>query len=453
MKSVLKGLRRAPVKFLVRVGWIPPVVWLCCRFVKRLEIAGATGPVVLAVNPARFRGDLEVLAYEQGFRIRVMSLPWQSFLYTCFYQEKDGCLVDRDVPRIAAAQAAYRVYLRKFLPRLYRALGVQAVIGAALHYRQDYDIVAVSHEIGIPAVILHREGNLGSDAVRHQFVERYKMLGQFHGTKLSVHNAIQKNLLIETGFATADQVIVGGNVRMDKFVHAVRSGQYEGRNGRGQNGGGRVTMFSFGPGTGNYQAKPPNWPLQPEKYLLELCRDAHCTVARFAWNHPEIDVVIKAKWGGGWISNVEKLLDAEGLHPRGISNLSVVGDGNAQEMMAQSDVVIAFGSTTLLESAAMGRATIMPYFHEAATDRMAEFVFYREGFDCFDLARSPEEMERMIESRLSGFTPSPKLTSRRIELFEKYVSYWDASATEKCVSTLMALINEAHAPDVRHTVQ
>jgi len=453
MTSVLKNLRRLPIRFLVRIGWIVPVVWLCCRFVKHLEIAGATGPVVLAVNPARFRGDLEVLSYEQGVRIRIMSLPWQSFLYTCFYQEKDNCLVDRNIPRVAAAQAAYRAFLRKFLPRFYDSMGVQAVIGAALIYRQDYDIVSVSHEIGIPALILHREGNLGSDAIRRQFIKRYKTLAKFHGTKISVHNAIQKNLLIETGFATPNQVTIGGNMRMDQFVRAVQAGAYEGQNGRPQNGGGRVTMFSFGPGTGNTSAMPPHWPRHPEKYMMELCYDAHCAVARFARNHPDVEVVIKAKWGGGWISNVERLLDAEGLHPKGIPNLSVVGDGDAQKMMAKSDVVVSFGSTTLLESAAMGRATIMPCFHEAATDRMAEFVFYREGFDCFDLAQSPEEMERMIEMRLSGFTPSPELTNRRIALFEKYVSFWDASATEKCVSTLMALINETPTSEPTATAQ
>jgi hypothetical protein len=435
MYAAIKNLRRLPLLLLVRLGWAGPVAWLCHFFVTSLERDGATGPVVLALNPGRFRGDLEVLAEEQGVRIRAMSFAWQCFLYTCFYKEADSCILDKDEPRIATAQIAYRAFLRKFLPRLFATLGVEAVIGAATHYRQDYDIATVSHELNIPTLILQREGNLGSLAVQRQFSDRCKQVGRFHGTKLMVHNAVQKNILLDTGFATPDQVTVGGNIRMDRFVRAIRAGQFEGKNSAG-----RVTLFSFGPGTGNYKAAPPNWPINPEKYLLEFCRDTHCVAAKFARDHPDVEVVIKAKWGGGWIANIEALLEGQGLHPGEIPNLLIVGDGDAQKMMARSDVVIGFASTTLVESAAMGRATILPYFHEISSERMADFVFYRDDFDCFDLARSPEELEHLIETRLSDFTPTPELNNRRIELFEKYVSHWDASATEKCVAKLTAMI-------------
>lgn len=438
IKNFLKSFRRAPVRLPVRLGWVTPLVWLCCRFVRRIKRDDSNGPVLLALNPARFRGDLEILAEEEGLTICLMPFAWQSFFFTCFYKEDDNCILDREEPRIFQARAAYRGFLRKFLPRFYDVLGVDAVICAAIHYRQDYDIFSVSRELGVPALVLQREGNLGSKATQQQFEARCVAFGRFHGTKLLVHSAIQQDIAIDAGYVAPEQVVVGGNIRMDRFVRNVRAGAYEGRARFG-----RVTFFSFGPGTGNIQAFPPHWPDNPENYLLEFCRDTHCAVARFARNNPSIDVVIKAKWGGGWIANVEALLESRGLRHTEIPNLSITGDGDAQKMIAQSDVVVAFGSTTLLESALMGRPTVLPYFQEAASDRMADFVFYRDDFDCFDVAYSPEELEALIKTRLTEFVLEPSIIKRRIQVFEKYVSFWDGSAAKKFVSELSTAIEQS----------
>lgn len=422
-----------PIRFLVLLGWVTPLVWLCCRFVRRIKRDEADGSVLLALNPARFRGDLEILAEEEGLTIHLMPFAWQSFFFTCFYKENDNCILDREEPRISKAQAAYRSFLRKFLLRFFDELGVDAVICAAIHYRQDYDIFSVSNELGVPAIALQREGNLGSPATQRQFEDRCKAFGRFHGTKLLVHNAIQQGIAIDTGYVSPEQIAVGGDIRMDRFVRDVRAGVFEGRAGRGC-----VTFFSFGPGTGNIQAFPPHWPDNPENYLLDFCRETHCAVARFARNNPSIDVVIKAKWGGGWVGNVEALLESQGLRLAEIPNLSITGEGDAQQMIAQSDAVIAFGSTTLLEATLIGRPTILPYFHEAATEQMADFVFYRDDFDCFEVARSPQELEDLIEARLDLSCAKASTVNRQTKLFEKYVSFWDASATKKFVSELNA---------------
>ena len=423
MIELLKQLRRIPVRFLVRQGIAAPFVWMARWLVTLVGGENATGPTLLALNPARFRGDLEILAQEKDVRVLAMSFDWQCFFYSCFYRDKESCIFDRDLPHIAVNQTLYRKFLHRFLPRFFDALGVDAVIGAAIHYRQDYDIAAVSHSMGIPTLILHREGNLGSRAVRQQFSDRCAISGRFHGTRLLVHNAVQRDILIESGYAVAEQVVVVGSLRMDGFVCRVRAGEFEVPRAKK-----RVVLFSFGPSTGNLEASPPHWPDNPNDYMLNFCRETHCSVARIARDNPDVEVVIKAKWGGRWVSNVVALLESCDLQHAEILNLTITEDGDAQQLMAESDVVVAFGSTTLLESALMGRATILPCFAEAASERMAESVFYHDDFNCFDIATSSSELEQIIMKRLSGFVATQALTERRIALFEKYVSSWDAKA-------------------------
>ena len=75
-----------------------------------------------------------------------------------------------------------------------------------------------------------------------------------------------------------------------------------------------------------------------------------------------MEVVIKPKWGGRWLKQIDEILSKHDIYKGNLSNLTVDYKVDAQELISSSDVVIGFASTTLLEAAVAGKWVIVPNF-------------------------------------------------------------------------------------------
>jgi len=392
--------------------------------VKKNKKFNSDGIVLLALNPFRFRNDLEILESEyKDILIYRMVFSFQCFLFTCFYRNPKSDIHRNINKELKIEQQSYRNFLRQFLPLVVKVFKINIVIGPGLFYRQDYDIATIFKEIGVPVLIFHREGNLATEAFKEDFARRCKLYSSFHGTAMMIHNQVQKNIIYETNYMNNNVHIIGV-LRMDEWVkntHILHNKNMLHK---------RVTLFSFGPGAGFMNAKPPQWPLDPENFMPTLCIEVHKTVINFAINNPKVEVVIKCKWGGSWRKSLLQLVGEKSDEIENIPNLIITADRDAQELISTSDVIIGFGSTTLLEGAVAGKAVIVPHFEEITKKIFAKNIYYKNNFDCFNIANSPRNLYDMIFRYTSNYIPQDHLIEKRHKLFENYISPLDGSARD-----------------------
>lgn len=392
-------------------------------------------PTLVALNPGRFRGELEILA-RNGFRVLRAPYELQSRLLGLFFNDNDDVLAAAQDPVLAARRSHLRTALQSVLTSLYADLGADATISAALHYKQDLDWGAVSDQLGYPFIVLHRENLAASQAIIEHYSERARHIDRFAGSLIAFHNDTMRKIFVDAGYAPTERTAVTGAMRMDDLIVRLPSGPPARR---------QVTLFSFGPGAGILHSGPPHWPRRREEYLWKLCAETHVAVLEFARDHPDISVVVKPKWGGAWVDNLYELYRDRGLDAAAVANFSIVPDADAQDLIDASQVVIGFASTTLLEAAIMDRPVIVPWFAEATEPKWQMHLMFRDARTIFDCAASPAQLKALIETRLDDPAIDAAMRERRRRVFEAYVAPLDGSATTRTVDAIGRIVDAARS--------
>ena len=143
--------------------------------------------------------------------------------------------------------------------------------------------------------------------------------------------------------------------------------------------------------------------------------------------------IIKPKWTGQWSSYVEKELETVGVFWKESTNLSIVVDEPAHDLIMRSDVVVSFGSTTMLEAAIANKPVIVPLYHEAVEEIYKEYIQLVDAFEVLDCADSPENLDELIRDRLKNWSIDSKTIKKRRELFSEYISPVSGGAIDKYV--------------------
>jgi hypothetical protein len=391
---------------------------------------------LLALNPDRFRGDLEILASSGQFRVLRFPFEWQARLLPHF---KDPAIHSSDWMRASSSVGDTREPFRLFLMRIVHYVAkhhrIDCVVGAAVHYVQDADWGAAFKRIGIPYIVFHKENLVATPAYRDDQVKLYKRLGTFEGDHIVVHNDTMKAIFVESGFATDEDVTVCGAMRMDRYLEQIKGASPAPEKPR-------VTLFSFHHVVGITGLRRQH----PESFdgvwsrdgsgFVRLFNAVHSGVARFASENPDVEVVIKTKWGGRWLDKIRQTLLNEGLDPDELSNLRLDATTPAQDLILTSNVVCAFGSTTVLEAAIAGKPVVMPLFEEACVSPYQERVLFGDRLDLFDVATSRDHLVDLLTLRLTDSAIPEDTMERRRGLFEQYVSRLSGTAVECHVSIL-----------------
>ena len=97
--------------------------------------------------------------------------------------------------------------------------------------------------------------------------------------------------------------------------------------------------------------------------LVNFFKNCHNLIINYAYDHPEIDLIIKHKFGGEFLKVIEKnWLEFKNLPlPK---NCKLVSEDNAHDLILKSDLVIAFNSSTMFESGLREIPIIIPVFDE-----------------------------------------------------------------------------------------
>lgn len=429
------------VRATAALGLTWPLTRILSNAIGEIKSATPRSPgcrTIIAFNQERFRSDLQVLADTGEFRVLFLPFYWQKRIIYTFYPD-DLDLMEMYRPAagsfVAKRQALLRRWLRGVLRRLYRQLNIVAAVGAALHYKRDLDFGVASEEIGTPFIVLHRECFLASNAYTTGTSQYYRRVGPFAGSLLIVHNEHTRGIFVDANVAPPANIRSIGVLRMDDYVRRLDA------NKAAPVDAGRrklVTFFSFFEGYGQWDLMPW-WSRDGKEGFVQLFVQVHVEFAQLALRTPDVDFVIKPKWGGTWLDRIDRALAGAGISVNEIPNLSVIVETDAQALILNSDVITTFGSTVQLEAAIAGKPIVVPRFAEASEPYYQDWLVLTPYDHLFDIAHSPKEFSELILHRLEDWQPDDVMMGERRDAFETWVSSLDGQATERYVSA----INEA----------
>ena len=367
---------------------------------------------LLALNYTRFNKDLEILEKTGEFKIYKLPFHWQSRFLNHFYSKEDRSKIGfKKINK--EKQRIFRNFLEDFLFKYYSFLKINSVIGAAIHYRQDIDWGEVSSRIGIPYIVLHKENLYASKGYIKQFKIANKYREEFKGSHVFVHNNVVKKTWLESNIINKSNISVGGCMRMDDFINTKKRLKkiFD------------IVFFSFAPGGGLGAKYDAN--VFPKRNLAgfhNLSEKTHLEVMLFAKNNPNLQVLIKPKWGGKWIEFIYDIAKKNGLEIEKITNLRVDEKLNTHDVINSSKVFLGFNSTVLIEAAIKNKFVIIPIFEEALKDEYKEFIFFRQYLKYFKVANSKKELNLLIEEGLKNKNSFSKILKYRKQIFNDYIS-------------------------------
>ncbi len=399
---------------------------------------------ILALNPERFRRDLYILARFGNFRILEFPFRWQARLFTVFYgfsyQRVSDFYSPLEGSPIYFQRQAYREFLLWLMPLIFKREGISAVIGAAIHYKQDIDIGAVSDAIGVPYIVLHKENMNITEIQQTAQIAKCKIMGEFAGSHIFTHNEATRNCFVQSGYAVNTKVSALGSMRADEFLHAARKFPFS-------NVKRQVVLFSFSPGVGIrsvdsfVSGKNINWPKLGEKGFHRLFSEVHGAFGELAAENPDVNFVIKTKSSGDYTGRIGEALDETGLDWRSFRNLEIPTNADPNELIFSSKVVCAFNSTTLLEAAIIGKPVIYPMFAEAVDPEYLPNIYFKEDdVNAFVTCANRADLKRQLIACLEN----PIMNLRNLQaaqiLYEQYVSSMDRQATQRYVEKIEEIL-------------
>lgn len=406
---------------------------------------------ILVLDAERFRGDVDI--FSRSDEIRVLSISWGLLRYLLaayvreptlqerrshggFFGVRGEFLQESPGSELHAARTCYRRFLGRFLPHLLNGFGVDVVMNSDHRYRREADFVRIAAQLGFPHMCYYREALYIVPAAYQLAVGRHKLFGAFHGSIIAVQNSITRRMFRESGIAKAEQIVIRGCPRMDRFLNEIRRPSEERRTGKtiayfSSPRGAQLTDLSF--------CDFFSTSIQVMRVLVE-----------FAHVDPTVRVVFKFKdlhFKGrnmGQIGDLKSIiLEVTGQsEPPG--NIEIVTDRMAAHTVIQrSDVVCAMQSTVVLEAGIAGKPVVLPHFRSLREQEGADQVLmFLEHHDLFDVPQDTEGLREVLLKRLADPVVDPETLEKRRALFEEHVSPLDGTATETSISLIRDLADQ-----------
>ena len=461
VRSIIPRFGRAARKIL-KVGLLLPlsytlfgqtiIAFLVVAHVRRTTPSLLRNPEAsfkfLVLSSERFPpGELEALRDSGGFEFLFLPKPTVHMLINLRWDHRvklDKTLRVGDETLNPELLRENKARLKKFyqgiLKIVFKRLDVSAVLGAAPHYRQDHDLGLAAKSMGIPYFVIYKECLITNRKHHERIVTLYSKIEPKSISHIFVHNQTSKSAVIESGVVGADDVSALGNVRMDSYLKRLSgyNKDFEVLSVRRKK---RAILFSFLQGVGLY-----GWTLMKPKSggpgYFRLFDEVHQTFALLARDQPEVEFVIKTKWGSNWFDEVDRSLEEAGIDRTELHNLTITSDVSAHELIHSADVVVAFGSTTILEAGIAGKPVVIPDFAEAAEEEYSSYIQLRVAYDAFDLASDAGDLRGKILRHLyEPYRPDPVIAQKREEYFAAFISNPEGSAVQRYKTVFEKLLS------------
>ena len=161
-----------------------------------------------------------------------------------------------------------------------------------------------------------------------------------------VYNEVAKRTFIESKIISPEKISNLGIMRMDKLqkikIKKVKK---------------QVTFFSFtpgGPGTGyNFSDK---------RGIYNMFKNTHISFARAAMEHKDYEFIIRPKFAHIWQESIVNALESQNINIDKIDNLRFDYLTNTHDLILDSKLIIAYGSTVIFESGFLKKECANPNY-------------------------------------------------------------------------------------------
>lgn len=441
MRNFIKIFSRSLLCSAVVLGLARLIAWALSRTIKVHPANSGelrNGQItLLALSPHGYRGDLAILAASDDFFVYTASFGVQTRILNLF---QIGEFRTRQYlnpePGTAEHIGKKRLqwFFRSILPHVYDALKIDCVCSYHIKAPADVDWGMASSDIGVPYIVLYREGLFASapklEGVMQTLFDRFG----FWGDHLIVHNESCKDFCIGSGLVNSKKVSALGCLRMDNYVRRAQSF----RNSAPTGGSQQVAFFPI--------LVKETSSLAFDMSLFSFFDELMTGLSNFAIKHPDVKIVIKPK-PKDLEPFLELLARCREKATRSIAsfpNVELDTCRDAQDLILESKVVCGINSTTILEAGLAGKNVVVPYFDILREPDTQESIKFREAFDYFIVSRSAEELTVHLAEAMNLGSPSDDIMSGREFMFQKYVSDVEGTALEKYTAKIRVVTPSRH---------
>ncbi|MFH1890114.1 MAG: hypothetical protein ABIJ91_00920 [Candidatus Kuenenbacteria bacterium] len=383
---------------------------------------------VLVLGRSIFTDDIKAMAVFSGqINYTILHLKYLDAILNHFIKQPERARLAEDNYHIADIGAKGKLlvnaYLVRVMPFYKKLTGLQAVVSANFGYIQQQELAKVCQAQKIPFIIIHKEG-MGAPSSRVSLYKNY----HFIADKILLYNNQIKDFLskvIVPGL-TPDKMEIVGVPRLDFYFK-------KDKKDKASIDKKQLVFFAFHPddkfvplihSQDNYQA------------ARLRTKDFFCLVMRFVAHHPEINVIIKTKAAKHYLTYIQNIFSENFSAP--IPNLTITHSGNPIDLIQNSDVVIGFHSTTLIEALIAGKTIVSPYFEDVIDDQAGSH--FKDYPTLINYAVKEDDLKSYIYN--SGKNNNKDIQSLKEEFLRKWIFIPDGHASQRAENAIIKTINE-----------
>ena len=365
---------------------------------------------VILIDYKRFRGDLQSLINHGNIDI-----------YTI-----ENSVIDRinHLSNITGNNLIWKSIINK----VNNKHNIDFLMSTAPYYLRNILIEKACLNSSIKFVCYFREG-VGADpsVLKLMISNRIGEWRNYYGQSILFGNKIIRDIFLSNKYIDKDiDNSVCGVCRVD--ATCIESKPFLQNNKQNNK---QITFFSF-PMFSGIDSRQVSY-FSKDKSLNnfnDLFISVHSLIIELANKYPNYKFVIKPKWyGGEWKKHIDN-------KP---TNLVILDNVNVEKLIKSSDLVVAFNSTTIIESAIQLKPVIIPIFDEAI-NKYSDYVYWKNRDDIFYIANSREEFVSLIDTHIE----SNGLKNKMIDMntLSDTIGYCDGGNTERLYKHLLSLKNE-----------
>ena len=382
------------------------------------------GKKVLVLDADRFRDDLRGISLFSNLELICMPVQLQDFLSKVVYYRNCG-------PKGSQIQDYDLSFLTRYLAGLKDQSNYWGVVSAGFFYRRNEEWEISCRRVKLPFVCLHRE-SVGEEPRSLERLQFPSTLRHFRGQAIFVGTEGYRDALQRSDHSNRARVVATGLPRFDCVFHL--RGKPESSETRKS-----IVLFSFLPAT-LLDAVIERYGHHTENGFKELFYSVHSSIGYLAREYSHVDFKIKPKWySGSWKRYIDRAVyQIAEVSPSDQRNVQISDHWSAQDLIQEASLVVAFNSTTMVESVLMGKPTVAPWYAEAA-DKYRGQILYKDYSEAFLVADSQEKLRLLIKAHVeNGF--STKQDPKR--LIRDVVGRFDGKCASRIEGELDTLNSE-----------
>ncbi|MDA7770144.1 hypothetical protein N8925_02420 [Candidatus Pelagibacter sp.] len=245
----------------------------------------------------------------------------------------------------------YKQFVKKVFSHMKSFWGLGGFITSTVNPKADHEMGKASKELNLPFIVLHKEG---IKTEKGRLVQKWlfkNRVGKFSGSKLIVYNNKERRAFLDINFVKKNQITVTGCPRFDLFLKLKKT-QPNKKN---------IVFFLIQSTYGfpyfnakwfvpkilkqTIKIKKTNW----DNISIQYIR----FIKKFIEDNKSYNITIKTKVG---FTNDQLKFIGNYKH----NNVKIIKGGSSYNLIKNSEIVVAFNSTVVLEALAANRLLISP---------------------------------------------------------------------------------------------